>query len=205
MWTNGFQVSGGGSGFPTQPTVNDIYFRTDLHSLYQYTGAAFTAGPSGGWIPIGGPPLGAIEAWHKDLVSGGMPTPAGWIVCDGTNVSDSESPFNGLATPNLNNANFIKGGSSSSPTQIGSNMPTHTHSIPDHMHLIADASGTTTMTAVAARGPTAGAFGSGYHTGSARNTNGLSLPPSGSPDTGTNGTANNYPAHMVMVWIIRIK
>lgn len=42
MWSNGFQIAGGGTSFPQNPTPNDLFYRTDLRTLYVYTGTAWS-------------------------------------------------------------------------------------------------------------------------------------------------------------------
>ena len=46
-------------------------------------------------------PIGGMVAWHKDL-SGVPSLPDGWVECDGSAISDSESVLNGQTAPNLN-------------------------------------------------------------------------------------------------------
>ena len=50
---------------------------------------------------IGCPPIGSILPWAKSFT--GVPTlPQGWAECDGSTVSDAESPLNGQTLPDLN-------------------------------------------------------------------------------------------------------
>ncbi|MEQ9364793.1 MAG: DUF2341 domain-containing protein, partial [Leptospirales bacterium] len=62
-----------------------------------------TAG--GGSSLIGGGanlPMGTIIAWHRDL-DGSIPAlPDGWAECDGSTVTDPDSPLFGKTLPNLN-------------------------------------------------------------------------------------------------------
>ena len=47
-------------------------------------------------------PIWSIIAWHKDLAW--VPAlPNGWVECDGSVISDIDSPLNWVNTPNLNN------------------------------------------------------------------------------------------------------
>lgn len=57
-------------------------------------------------------PIGSIIAWHKNLT--GVPSlPDGWVECNGATISDSQSPMNGRATPNLNGATTSSSGDAS--------------------------------------------------------------------------------------------
>jgi hypothetical protein len=78
------------------------------------------------------PPIGSILAWHKTYTN----TPAlpdGWHECDGTVISDADSPYNGQTLPNLNGpvsaglkGYFLRGDSTSGNTQTN-DVQTHTH------------------------------------------------------------------------------
>ncbi|MCP4136549.1 MAG: hypothetical protein GY754_36605 [bacterium] len=81
-------------------------------------------------------PVGTIMAWHKNL--GGMPSlPDNFVECDGTQISDSDSPLNGEYTPNLNNAAqsyheggvFLRGSTTSSNTLQDDGFQGHRHDI----------------------------------------------------------------------------
>lgn len=76
-------------------------------------------------------PVGAIVAWLENLT--GTPSlPAGFQRCDGSNISDAASPYNGSTTPNLNGApKFLRGGTSTGTTPAGitGGADSHTHSI----------------------------------------------------------------------------
>lgn len=47
----------------------------------------------------GSVPIGAIVDWYRPSPT--LRVPAGWALCDGNNVNDTESPLHGLPTPNL--------------------------------------------------------------------------------------------------------
>jgi hypothetical protein len=62
-------------------------------------------------------PVGTIVAWAKSLT--GVPVlPAGWHECDGSVVSDVNSPLNGTTLPNLNSGTqrFLRGSTTSGTT-----------------------------------------------------------------------------------------
>jgi hypothetical protein len=64
------------------------------------------------------PPIGSIIAWHKDMPGVPGTLPAGWLECNGQVVSDSASPLNGQALPDLNgSARFLRGSTASGTTQ----------------------------------------------------------------------------------------
>lgn len=73
-------------------------------------------------------PIGTILSWAKSIT--GIPTiPFGWAECNGSTVSDADSPINGQALPNLNgsteaNKRFLRGSTTSGTTGGAS---THNH------------------------------------------------------------------------------
>lgn len=71
-------------------------------------------------------PIGGIIAWNKSFT--GVPSlPAGFLECDGSVISDADSPLDGETLPDLNGDNrFLRGNSTSTDTG-GSD--THNHSI----------------------------------------------------------------------------
>ncbi len=55
-------------------------------------------------------PIGSIVAWHKSL-AGTPPLPDGWAECNGQVLIDADSPYHGVALPDLNGAGrFLRGG-----------------------------------------------------------------------------------------------
>lgn len=196
MWTNGFQIAGGGTAFPADPTVNDIFFRTDRGGLYYFTGAAWVLVNTWGLAPIG-----AIVAWHKSYPN--TPSlPSGWEECNGQQVTDAESPYNGQTKPDLNGVggasyNRFLRGASTSGTARTDNVRNHVHSIA-HDHTLDTSGGglktTIVSTVTAASGTTSGLVNT--HSGNSGNPTG----------TGTGGSPDEtYPSHMEVVWIMRVK
>lgn len=61
-------------------------------------------------------PIGAIIPWAKSFNN--VPSiPDAWLECDGSVISDSESPMNGETLPDLNgNNNFLRGNTTSGGT-----------------------------------------------------------------------------------------
>ncbi len=51
-------------------------------------------------------PLGAVIDWYR--VDASIPVPEGFAIADGSAVTDAESPFFGLSTPDLS-GRFVKG------------------------------------------------------------------------------------------------
>ena len=84
-------------------------------------------------------PIGAILDWWIPVGSKVAP-PANFAICDGSKISDPDSPFNGFNTPNLvqrftygaTNIGEIgnTGGSSTANVSITSQLPSSTGNIP---------------------------------------------------------------------------
>ena len=66
------------------------------------------------------PPIGAVIPWAKSMT--GTPVlPDGWLECDGSTISDADSPMNGQAVPNLQTNNpFVRGDTTSDATATAS-------------------------------------------------------------------------------------
>lgn len=111
--------------------------------------------------------------------------PDGWVECDGSVLSDSDSPFDGATLPDLNSTQSFLRGSSSSGTTGGEDTHTLTTAeMPAHVHSQAP--------------PALGAGSGGWSSGS----------PSGSLNTGSAGSSNahnNLPVYYEVVMIMRIK
>jgi len=69
-------------------------------------------------------PIGTILSWAK-TISGVPALNDHWLECDGSVISDAESPMDGQTLPNLNSTNrFLRGNSTSGGT---GGVLTHTH------------------------------------------------------------------------------
>ena len=92
--------------------------KTDLELAWQTI-----ANPIVAFIDV---PVGVILPWHKDL--SGTPTLSdSWAELNGQTISDSESPYDGVTLPDLNNqARFIRGNNISGVEQ-GDTVKEHTH------------------------------------------------------------------------------
>ncbi|MFN8443796.1 MAG: hypothetical protein U0175_23660 [Caldilineaceae bacterium] len=77
-----------------------------------------------------GVPVGTVIDWWRPDAN--TPLPEGYLICNGQTVNDAQSPLNGKALPNLNNA-FVRG--TTDPNAIGATggAATHHHSI-NHDH-----------------------------------------------------------------------
>jgi len=93
-------------------------------------------------------PVGSIKSWiRRDFT---IDLPFGWLICDGSTVVDSESPFNGKPLPDLR-GEFPRGHTTLSNANFaadalyfaGGTVPTggsdtgavgHSHPIPNHNH-----------------------------------------------------------------------
>lgn len=58
-------------------------------------------------------PIGSILAWHNRVKYPWLTLPEGWQLCDGSLVTDTNSPLYGISTPNLNNNTVATSGDSS--------------------------------------------------------------------------------------------
>ncbi len=63
---------------------------------------------------IGILPIGSIVAWHDKIDFPALTLSEGWQLCDGSVVSDTESPLNGMAVPDLNGGTTSEAGDLSS-------------------------------------------------------------------------------------------
>ncbi len=119
-----------------------------------------------------------IKPWNKSITGGITQLSAYWKECDGSAISDAESPLNGQNLPDTNTTqSFLRGSATSEGTGGGDD---HTHS--------------TTTGAVSAGGSQAGGSGSAgagdQHTHAGQ----------------TSGTATNpLPTYVEMVFIMKIK
>lgn len=135
-------------------------------------------------------PIGSIIAWHKSFT--GVPTlPANWVECDGSAISDSESPLNGQTVPDLNgDARFLRGASTSGTTQ--------SHSTEDLFAEVYFGGAGNAMNRITTPSWTSN-ISEGTTVGGS----------TGSGTLGTQvtelGTGETRPKNMSVVWIIRIK
>jgi len=129
-------------------------------------------------------PVGTIRAYHPDLT--GIPSnnvTAFWKPCDGSVVSDSESPLNGQTLPDLNGfKRFLRGGSTSGTLESDMVGP-HDHDL--------------TTRQVSANSSGLGGDPPG----------GSSITSSGTDTTSiqTNSGTETRPINMSVVWMIKIK
>lgn len=77
------------------------------------------------------PPVGAVVAWLKSFTNVPATLPDGWVECDGSVISDADSPMNGETLPDLNGNSgiqrFLRGSTTSGST---GGSESHTHSLP---------------------------------------------------------------------------
>jgi len=78
-------------------------------------------------------PIGGIVAWAK-TIAGTPSLNSSWAECDGSAISDSDSPMDGETLPDLNGATdatklFLRGASTSGGTGGLPTLGNHTHSI----------------------------------------------------------------------------
>lgn len=90
-------------------------------------GQVLTAADLNGSIDETTPPIGGIIAWLKSFTGVPATLPAGWVECDGSVLSDADSPLNGETIPDLNGDNRFLRGNSTSGSTGGAETMAHTH------------------------------------------------------------------------------
>lgn len=133
-------------------------------------------------------PIGSVVAWLKSL-TGTPALPSRWVEANGQTISDAESPYNGVAVPNLNASGggtqrFLRGSTTSGSTGGEDTHTLTTNEMPSHNHTVA--LGTTGPLNVPIASTTAATT---MNTGS----------------TGGGAAHENRPPYYEVVWIIRIK
>lgn len=98
----------------------------DWEIVANIEGAQGPAGPAG----AGGVPIGGVIAWMGAVI--GLPVPSGFQSCDGSAITDAESPFLGFSTPALNgtvntNKRFLRGTSNTATVGNTSGAAQHSH------------------------------------------------------------------------------
>ncbi len=88
-------------------------------------------------------PVGTIAAWHRHVKGTGnpLPVPKGWVECDGSSITDPDSPLVGYSVPNLNarynsdysKGMFLRGHTVSGETELDM-FQGHTHDQDAHRH-----------------------------------------------------------------------
>lgn len=160
-------------------------------------------------------PIGTIKAWHKSLT--GVPAlTSDYKECDGTLISDPESPMYRQTIPDLNGeARFLKGAATSGALEASANKahnhaitdPTHDHALTDagHAHASPDDSVVST-TAGGSRFATGAGYGSRNLPTTASATTGIDITAAATGiSLADQGATEAVPKNMTVVWIMRIK
>ncbi|MFC7358466.1 hypothetical protein ACFQO1_12265 [Jejudonia soesokkakensis] len=95
--TNELVIEGDGKGF--------YYFNTALGKWEKILTPKSTVGVF---------PIGSIIPWHNRIDFPTLTLSEGWQLCDGSLISDTDSPLAGLSTPNLNGNTTSTSGDTSS-------------------------------------------------------------------------------------------
>lgn len=129
-------------------------------------------------------PVGSVIPWLKSLTN--TPAlPSNWVECTGQTLSDSDSVYDGVTLPDLNDGVFLEGRSTSGSTGGAATMA--------HTHNINSGSGTNSGTS-GTNFDDWGPFNTGYAVGD----------PGPIPTQAASNTENRPPFYTV-VWIMRIK
>ena len=131
-----------------------------------------------GSISAACPPIGTIAAYLKSYTNAPA-LPSGWKECDGSTVSDADSPFNGVAVPSLNAGNKYLRGNTTSGGTGGAAVHVHSASF------------------------TSGAGGGDYGCGTTSSDYARSH--THAMGTIATGSLNQEPPYYEVVWVIRIK
>jgi len=118
-------------------------------------------------------PVGSVKSWLRPTAI--TPLPGGWLICDGTTVVDSSSPFNGLALPDLR-ARFPRGHATLTNANFGADINyfaggtipsggadlvdlAHSHTSPTHTHTLSTDASLHTHTTQGATSTSVGVVG----------------------------------------------
>ncbi len=88
---------------------------------YAFRSVFDQTGSGGGNVPVGT----VIDWWRPNNT---FAIPAGFQICDGSTVTDGQSPFQGLRLPDLRNK-FVRGASTPSDVGKGGGSASHKHSV----------------------------------------------------------------------------
>jgi hypothetical protein len=149
-----------------------------------YTKKALYQAYSGGANTFNIIPIGVAIPWFGSMT--GCPAlPDGWWLCDGSTITDPESPLNGQAAPAINNTGrFVRGSTVSGTLQeqaTAKNGLSGSAGIPTYP--------------TSTQGFTSNLVGSGTSTQGGTETVGISL----------SGDAETRPINISAIWVIRIK
>ena len=174
---------------------------------------------------VGMVPVGAIIAWHKNLLATALTLPSQFVECNGQKLNDVQSPFNGQWMPDLNNQRrFLRGDTiSGTPEDASVGSHTHTATIAAHQHNLyyaTDASGnvipdgeskivgttnTANMVLTSPAVPTPALAGRTASATATSNRNIVTDSATPAISVAINSVDENRPKNMGVVWIMRVK
>lgn len=135
-------------------------------------------------VPVGG-------VLPLDLITAGSSVPNNFKACDGTQVSDAESPIDGETVPDLNTGNrFLRGNTSTGGVGGSAQVSLSLSELPSHSHSYTDY--TTHPITVAY----ANSIDFDHYTDSGSINSG---------SAGGSGSHENQPQYVDMIFIIRVK
>lgn len=195
------QASAQGVLFPRLTTSQRLSIASPVPGLivYDMTGNVLMQYNGARWVEVGAPPIGTIQAWHKSL-TGTPALPWGWAECNGQIINDAESPYFGVAIPDLNNEFTTEsGGSSMAGRFLRGGTVSGTMTI-DQTNTIGQfrrngANSTNDGPAVVPLNGSYNTTAVGYRGGNDSN---------GRLEIATRGV-ETYPGSMTVVWVMRIK
>jgi hypothetical protein len=185
------------------------------------------------WSSVGYTPIGGVIQTFPNLTGAYNCTATtaadtyGFVLCGGQTIVDATSPMNGQVIPNLNGSKFIMG-SSIAGSAGGSNTSAHTHTVatPSHYHTLDNnggaeincyygsswtiqfgpSGGATFTPSIVNTCSTGGGSGSpSTASGTMLNGRTADITVSGSTTSSTPSNADQRPAYITAVFIMRIK
>ena len=102
---------------------NSIFLDSADNAIKIKDNSGSIGGVGGGVVPVG-----AVVPWLKSLTGTPATLPDNFVECNGQTISDADSPYDGVALPNLNgNAQFLYGAATSGGAKTENFLPNHKH------------------------------------------------------------------------------
>lgn len=138
--------------------------------------------------------------------SSGAAAPTNFLYCDGSTVSDADSPLNGKVLPNIMGAKFIRGVANSDLRTTPANGGSDTYSLAAHAHFMFS-TGANNGDWTATAGQITAGYDNAYGAGNTHRLMGPVASSGTNYNTSSNGaaTVDTVPSNIGLTFIIRIK